>query len=101
MCVDEMPLQRKEIIIYEVKDTPTIIGELSSFSSEMTTPKSCHHVKTSTFFILLLIGAPGSCVGFKPILSLCYACVYPLSPVLSLSMISADKHRRNISSISA
>ena len=38
------------------------------------------------FFILLSIGSPGSCAGFKPILSLCLFALSILSPALSLSL---------------
>ena len=34
-----------KISIYEVKNTPTIMGELT-INYEMTTPKSCHDVTT-------------------------------------------------------
>ena len=47
-------------------------------------------IKFWVFFTLLLIGAPGSCAGFKPMLSLCYAYVTPVL-LLYLSAFASDK----------
>ena len=47
---------------------------------------------------LLSIGVLGSCAGFKPILCLCLSAFAGVKPKLNFgkSIISADKHRRNI-----